>query len=600
MTRWLALALALVPAWASGSSPPVLRIGERELQLQLRSEPPPLPEAFERDPRSLASCKEEAGNDRNECVPGVDCVVCGFNRCWAREGATFVDDANCDPTNPTAAECPDLTEPNPSACPADTSLTWTVPEQQVSQGDAFSVTATLDLGPLFPKLVQAPCGAVPNEQGNIPHANVHGCVQQLTSWWCGELVPAYQPPLVTASPGLCLNVSQTSSQAFTMQIDASSPEPPNRWLLYAHYYFFTDDGAGGGNLTKRHFTVGASFSVQGQKLAPKDESLYLVYGFSALAILFIVACTSLLVYWRDHWVIIAASYHMCLLMCVGAMIGMIAVFTFIPNFLNDGMCIARQWLTPLALDLLITPLVLKTWRIYRIFSNTKMKKVKITDKFLALFVLGILVVEIIYNTIWTLVSPLGAGKSFSKLDQNAFEVGCVSDNMTAQKVFTTLTIVLHAIPLFILCYYAYHVRLSFKYATYNKRHAEFDESLFIMLATLNICVAGLFVIIFQETISGNPNSTMCMQTLGIIWIILMTLGLIFGPKFHRIAVEPSEKPEQLNSESFSSDSLNKKRNGSRSGTDEEQRRLSGAIGGLQDEQRSSKPPTPVSLKLSII
>ena len=100
--------------------------------------------------------------------------------------------------------------------------------------------ANLSLGVLSASVVQAPCGKGPGH-ALVPHANVHGCFKNATSWWCKQLVPAYQPQSVTTSPAQCSNAT---AQRFLLTVTDSTPVQPNEWVIYAHVYFWTQPALG--------------------------------------------------------------------------------------------------------------------------------------------------------------------------------------------------------------------------------------------------------------------------------------------------------------------------------------------------------------------
>jgi hypothetical protein len=464
-----------------------------------------------------------------------------FTRCWARAGATFGDDKACDLSNPTSDKCLDLRAANPVPCPEGLAVEWSVPDARIKQGAAFESEAVLVLSEAWrSRLAAAPCGG---GEALVAHANVHGCQERATSWWCQELIPAYQPRgAVSTSPAQCLN--KTSAQ-FSMTVDGSTPAAPNEWTLYAHFTLWVRDEQGAG-LIKWHLTHGAVFSVEGRTLGISGTTLALSQSLAAATGLVAAAALAVVLWNRRHWVIVASSFHMSVVVLLGALLGGVAVLAFIPplheSAAGDLACLMRQWLTPLAFDLLVLPLCLKTWRVHRIFSNTAMKRVKITNAMLISGLAAVLGLEVAFNTVWTALpaARLRVGRSFSSLDPNAFELDCVSDSPALQRALTAASVALHSIPLLMLTMFAYKVRLSFKYAAFNKKHNEFDESLYIMLTLLNIAVAGGFVLVFTSSIDSNPDAITTMRCGGIAWICVLTTALMFGPKFMSLAAWDAE------------------------------------------------------------
>jgi hypothetical protein len=303
-------------------------------------------------------------NDLSLCPTG-NCTYCPFTKCWKREGAFLGESANCDPQNPNAEDCADLRETSPSMeCPEDLKIEWlTTLDSPIQQDVPFTLRAKLDFGALSDEVVAVPCGLkADGALSRVPHANVHGCVKDSTSWWCSELIPAYQPKSAKTSPNMCMN--DTSSSSFEVVLHESSTSQPNEWTLYAHYYFFTRDPLDptNRNMTKWHVTLGASFLVQGKELRVSDDvNLGITVAAVAVSLPLLVS-VGIILWYRKHWVIRASSPAMCVLMLLGGLLGCAAALAFIPANLSAFKCQLRVWLLPLSLVFMLVPMLLKTWR----------------------------------------------------------------------------------------------------------------------------------------------------------------------------------------------------------------------------------------------
>jgi hypothetical protein len=173
-----------------------------------------------------------------------------------------------------------------------------------------------------------------------------------------------------------------------------------------------------------------------------------------------------------------------------------------------------------------------TSRVNKLFGAHLAVK-KITNRQLGRIFAVVLTLEVMLSALWVLVpgANLSVGKRNTKLDANAYEFTCLSDDNNVQIALTAFILIVHSIPVLALTVFAYRVRLSFKYQTVNAKYDVFDESLYIMLALLNMTVSSLFIIVFQLLVSGNPDSSALMQCLGVIWVVAFTMGIIFVPKF---------------------------------------------------------------------
>jgi hypothetical protein len=302
-------------------------------------------------------------NDASQCPTG-NCTYCPFMKCWKREGAFLGEDFNCDPKSPNAHDCADLSMTSPSTeCPEDLTIEWIASLTKPIQQDVpFVLRSKLNFGALEDQVVKVPCGLRLNgAPSRIPHSNVHGCVKDSTSWWCSELIPAYQPKSAKTSPSVCSN--DTSDTSFEVVLRESSAEQPNEWTLYAHYYFFTGDPSDpSANMTKWHITLGANFLAQGKELRVSSEVEVGVLIAAIVVAVPVLVSIAIVAWRRKHWVIRASSPEMCALMLFGGLIGCVSAWTFLPTDLSEAKCQLRHWLLPLSVVFMVVPMLLKTWR----------------------------------------------------------------------------------------------------------------------------------------------------------------------------------------------------------------------------------------------
>lgn len=72
---------------------------------------------------------------------------------------------------------------------------------------------------------------------------------------------------------------------------------------------------------------------------------------------------------------------------------------------NKIVCAMRVWLLSLSIDLIFSIMFSKAWRINKLFNNTKLEKIKISNMLLLRIIGIILLIEVIYLSLWWIVQP---------------------------------------------------------------------------------------------------------------------------------------------------------------------------------------------------
>jgi gamma-aminobutyric acid type B receptor len=132
-----------------------------------------------------------------------------------------------------------------------------------------------------------------------------------------------------------------------------------------------------------------------------------------------IVCLTFTIYYRKHRVFKRATPRLNVLICTGTFIGFSSSFLYalVLNFYQDFrvykpeqgvpiglefICNLVNWMTYIGFTLAFGSLVMKTWRLYRIFYNPAIRKRKyLDDKYLILGVLGMLLVVLIILSVWT-------------------------------------------------------------------------------------------------------------------------------------------------------------------------------------------------------
>ncbi|XP_033112630.1 gamma-aminobutyric acid type B receptor subunit 2-like [Anneissia japonica] len=163
-------------------------------------------------------------------------------------------------------------------------------------------------------------------------------------------------------------------------------------------------------------------------------------------------------------------------------------------------CAARAWFLCVSFTLAFGAMFCKTWRVYRIFTNVKMKKKVIKDTHLFVMVAVMLIIDAIVLITWQLVDPMYVGKQY--LEPKMF--GCL------------------------LAWSTRHVSIP-----------ALNDSKYIGMCVYNVmllCVCGAALTFM---IQDSPNASFGIISAFIIFCSSLTLGLVFVPKIVELRKNPN-------------------------------------------------------------
>ena len=130
-----------------------------------------------------------------------------------------------------------------------------------------------------------------------------------------------------------------------------------------------------------------------------------LYALSAVSILVTGGVSLFFHVYREAKVIKRAASFFLQLACFGALLGAIACMSIISRT-TDQTCQMSNWLGNMGFVLLFGSLFIKTWRIYTIFGNKRLKTVVLTDRAMALRLGVFIALEIILRCVEVGVTPI--------------------------------------------------------------------------------------------------------------------------------------------------------------------------------------------------
>jgi len=273
--------------------------------------------------------------------------------------------------------------------------------------------------------------------------------------------------------------------------------------------------------------TGSPFTVT--PLSNMDVADAMNIGFIALGFVGLVCLLALLVLVlvkRNDPRIRASSPNFLVLIVLGAIVGMLAMLMpASPRIswaggMSAASCQAYAWLLGLGFSTTFAALMAKTWRIARIFTSKQIRVVSLPDRELMKPVLGAIIAEALFNTLWTLINPLGVEISYLSNNPNVPLYVCSSDNLQVWQGVTFLVKM-------ILVVWAVKLTSSIRSAP-----GDFNESSALGAALSNIALCGVVLIplVFFEALEQSPAALYLLKQMVTFWCFLFSPAIIILPK----------------------------------------------------------------------
>jgi len=206
------------------------------------------------------------------------------------------------------------------------------------------------------------------------------------------------------------------------------------------------------------------------------------------------------------------------ILCVVSIFGVLSVFPFFGKA-NDVTCILRYWLVFIFAMLQSGGLVVKQFRIYRVFSNRNFQHTVITNTHLTLMIFLLLVPVLVILIIWTALGELGA-----RLDSSNEHLICDSDD--------------YYIYIFVLVgYEAFWLIISSFLAILTRNFGDYADAKLIGFGLYNSTIVSLIMI---PIIFGLESSHFIQWLIGVLFVLLYffsTFVIIIVPKIYAVLVK---------------------------------------------------------------
>ena len=405
-------------------------------------------------------------------------------------------------------------------CPSTISLTW------IDSGPA-SFTENSPQRMLYE--LSTTLSVVPNMNHNeIRHSNLHSCLSSIGS--C--------TPILSITPGL---VSQTSVMGgnFTDGRKTFSDVlilSEGMWTVIAHSRFVS-------GTTQFDIAIGTRKNVlrASEELEIPVSSLEGLIAFSVFCIIFCLITLAILVRNRRRKIIRYSSPPFCMVTLVGCALGASGSIPF--GFVTEVSCMLRPSFLTVAFTMTFIPLILKTYRIYKLFAGGKIVLLTVTDKALGKILAVFVFIDIVILTCW-FSEPNTRPRPAHVIAYDGVhghEYRCVSKYNDAMAISVLLYKFCILLVGFLLAYLARNAPSLFNESAHIVR---------VLRAFVGAVVVGSALVV---NIRNQPAIVFAIQTFVICFISMITAIQIFAPKFYLLYTVRDEEIQGFGEVSTHSD-----------------------------------------------
>ena len=130
-------------------------------------------------------------------------------------------------------------------------------------------------------------------------------------------------------------------------------------------------------------------------------------------------------YFRRHKVMSSSSPVFMVAICVGAAIGCVAIFFRLLAPLSESTCALVMWLPTVSTVVVIACLLAKTHRVHRLFTNSSLQKVVVSDRDVAYRIAAVVVPWLGLLAAWQLLAPWVPMQALTEPDERGMQYTCV-------------------------------------------------------------------------------------------------------------------------------------------------------------------------------
>jgi hypothetical protein len=267
--------------------------------------------------------------------------------------------------------------------------------------------------------------------------------------------------------------------------------------------------------------------VANLSLSTNENHLGPVAAFGYTCATLIIIASMLFASWvrvrRKTRVVSTMQPFFLVTLCIGVLlIGL----TLIPLSIDDGVasqkgcdigCMARPWLLSIGFTLCVSALFSKLLRINKLFHSQQFRRIKVREKDVMCSTSMLVVLNIMFNVVWTAVDPLKWERVAVKGQPYITYGKCSLGDGVVGRVMLSLVVSLCAISFIMTCWQAFRAR---------NISSEFSESKYLGIAIYSwsqLCLVGVPVLYLVDDSNVLAKYSLVV---GLIFALCMSMLLV--------------------------------------------------------------------------
>ncbi|GAM21595.1 hypothetical protein SAMD00019534_047700 [Acytostelium subglobosum LB1] len=256
-----------------------------------------------------------------------------------------------------------------------------------------------------------------------------------------------------------------------------------------------------------------------------SESVVIVFVVCGALLAFItMVYLAGVAFFRQTKIMRSASPLFCMMILVGALIVAAAIIIWNMNATRD-VCRARLWLLSLGYTVIVGNMVIKNFRIWLIFDNPRLKRLKITNIKLLPWVLGMILVNLALLIPITIVGHVNAIRSYDFDGVGIYNYRMTCDMTKDGSVILYVLLAYHGLMLLIGCFVSWKIR--------TVDVPEFNESKPIAntIYAIAFCLFIIIPLMVSRQSYDGQNIIICASS---VFVTGSAVLILFTPKFWRL------------------------------------------------------------------
>lgn len=135
-------------------------------------------------------------------------------------------------------------------------------------------------------------------------------------------------------------------------------------------------------------------------LSNKDMPVMVLLAAVGVTTVGIIVTLMIFLAKRKHPQVVRASLLFCICILLGLLLALLSAVALMQQPSNL-ICLAQIWLPGIAMGMTMGPIIAKTYRVYRIFNNTKLLQLRMQDRDVLLWAISLIPAELVRNVFFS-------------------------------------------------------------------------------------------------------------------------------------------------------------------------------------------------------